>query len=131
MSLKIDSVINASDPNKECVVLTTISDLNLKGYALVDRTFDEDGKVSNEFRHIYIFPDLAIKSNDVVGVFTGVPTDKIPAVAKRKKGEGNIYRLYWQSDSCVWNDAGGDTASLIKYDLINSVTVRPVQKEKK
>ncbi|UPT69925.1 MAG: hypothetical protein M0D53_12395 [Flavobacterium sp. JAD_PAG50586_2] len=129
MSLRINSVVNASEPNKEFVRLVSTTNLNLKGYALVDRTFDEDGEISNEFRHIYIFPDLDITPTDIVVLFTGNPVGNTPAVVKRENNSGNIYKLYWQSESCVWNDEGGDTATLIKYTVQHSKVVPAIEKK--
>ena len=123
MDLKIHSIVNAKTPSEEIVWLVASSDVNLKGYALVDRTFDKDGDVSNEFRHIFIFPDLKISKGDFVKLCTGegkysksVTTGGIP-----------IHKLYWQASSCVWNDKGGDTASLIKYEPIHSKIVPAVK----
>lgn len=129
MSLKINSIANASNPDKEFVRLVTTTNVNLKGYALVDRTFDEDGKVSNEFRHIFIFPDLDVTKDDLVVLYTGNPVASKPAIGKHASLKGNIYRLYWQSDSCVWNDNGGDTATLIKYTVQDSKVVPAVEKK--
>jgi len=124
MSLKINSVINAQNPDSEIVWLQASAKINLKGYALVDRTFDEKGKISNEFRHIFIFPDLEINSGEWVRLYTG---NGKYSTSKTTKNE-IIHNLYWQSSSCVWNDAGGDTASLIKYTSVNSVIVPAVKK---
>lgn len=51
MSLKLIRVDNSKIPQKERVVLRAAQEVDLKGYAVVDRTFDPKGKVSNEFRH--------------------------------------------------------------------------------
>ena len=124
MSLKIHSVVNASIPAEEFVRLHTTTKMNLKGYALVDRTFDTDGKVSNEFRHIYIFPDLDINPKEWVRLYTGP--------GKNRSGENDakekVHFLYWNAKECVWNDQGGDTATLINYTAVDSKVVPPVKK---
>lgn len=126
MNLKIQWVKNSSNPNDEYVVLKATAATNLKYYAVVDRTFDADGTVSNEHRHIYFFPARKLAKDEWIVLFSGtgtngsdVFTDKTPC-----------YTYYWQSGSCIWNNKGGDTASLIMYNAGNAVTVSPVPAKK-
>lgn len=63
MALQITKVINGDTPSEEKVWIKATSAMNTKGYAIVDRTFDKNGKVTNEFRHIYILPDIALEQN--------------------------------------------------------------------
>ncbi|MFH6957323.1 hypothetical protein ACHRV1_07950 [Flavobacterium aquidurense] len=96
----------------------------MKGYAIVDRTFDSNEKVSNEFRHIFIFPNLEVEKSEWVRLCTGNGTyEKV----KSKSGVF-IHKLFWNSNECVWNNNGGDTATLINYTSIKSVTVPAVKK---
>jgi len=125
MSLKIHSVVNASNPENEFVRLHTEVKTNLKGYAIVDRTFDADGKVSNEFRHIYVFPDLEVNPGEWIRLYTGTGKNSTGENGNKEK----VHFLYWNANECVWNDKGGDTATLIKYTLINSKVVPPVEKK--
>ena len=126
MSLKIYSVVNASKPLDEIVRLRTSEKINLKGYALVDRTFNSDGSVSNEFRHIYVFPDLVLNPNEWVRVHTGKGKDR---VGKNDKDEV-VHFLYWNADECVWNDKGGDIVTLIQYSIKSNLKVPPVKEAK-
>ncbi|SMP22011.1 hypothetical protein [Flavobacterium hercynium] len=121
MSLKLDSVKNGKTPDKEVVWIEVTSNTNLKGYALVDKTFDSEEKVSNEFRHVFFFPDVIVEKGDWVAVTTGVGKNKTSSVGGLK-----FHWIYWQSDKCVWNDAGGDNAWLIKYTIENKIQVPPV-----
>ena len=122
MGLKIITVNNSNKADSEYVSLRTDEDINTVGYALVDRTFDANGKITNEFRHIFVFPNLKIEEGDFVRVHTGKGTYK----SNSNKGKTTTHHLYWGSDDCVWNDKGGDIASLITYKLINSVIVPAV-----
>ncbi|MDR6941343.1 hypothetical protein [Mucilaginibacter pocheonensis] len=122
MSLKIINVVNANKPEGEYVVLKTEEDLNTAGYAVVDRTFDMNGKVSNEFRHIFVFPNLKIKNGDYIFLHTAKGTYS----SNSNRAGTTTHHLYWGSGDCVWNDNGGDVASLISYKLVNSVKVPPV-----
>ncbi len=125
MGLKIHSVVNASDPANEFVRLHTDVKINLKGFAVVDRTFDADGKVSNEFRHIYVFPDLEVNPGEWIRLYTGVGKNSTGENGNKEK----VHFLYWNAKECVWNDKGGDTATLIKYTVVNSQIVPPVEKK--
>lgn len=131
MPLKIKLPKNSPEPNDEVIFLTTDEDVNLKGYAIVDRTFDDSGKPSNEFRHFYAFPDYELKKNDVAALVTGTGSAKPKPVFK--KGSSviiayHIHIFYWGSAECVWNDNGGDTATLIKYTVEDQCTVPPIEK---
>ncbi|NCD70962.1 hypothetical protein [Mucilaginibacter agri] len=125
-TFEIQSVINGSKPVEELVILTATGNINTKGFALVDRTFDEDGKVSNEFRHIFVFPSLEVKAGERVVVCTA----KGKSGPKTLDNGEKIHALYWGSDDCVWNDNGGDTATLINFVQVNSKIVPPVKKKK-
>lgn len=125
MSLKVISVVNAKSPAEELVWLKASEKVSLKGYAIVDRTFASDGKVSNEYRHIFIFPNLIVDKNHWIRLHTN---DGKYNITKGSKDE-TIHNLYWQSDKCIWNDNGGDTATLIKYSVENSVAVPAVPKK--
>jgi len=122
MSLTLHSVVNAKTPAGEKVWLLATEDVNLSGYAVVDRTFDPKGTVSNEFRHIFVFPGKAIKKNQFVCLHTGNGTYNVTEVSGQTH-----HHFYWQSGSCVWNDKGGDTATLIKFTTVNSKIVPKVE----
>jgi hypothetical protein len=120
MALKITRVDNGDSPNKEKVWIKATTAMNTKGYAIVDRTFDEDGKVSNEFRHIFILPEINLAKDQSLVIYTGKGTNE-----KKTYNNSNdeYYALYWGADHCVWNDKGGDTATLISFVVVNSLKV--------
>jgi hypothetical protein len=122
MSLKIYSVINASTPNKEVVGLKTSIDVNLKDYAIVDKTFDKNGNTSNKFRHIFIFPDVAVKKGEFMRVYSGKGKYK---TTTNEKGN-NIHHFFWNSDECIWNNEG-DLATLISFSLEGNCKVSPLE----
>jgi hypothetical protein len=125
-TFEIQEVINGSKPENEFVIFAAIGDFNTKGFALVDRTFDEDGRLSNEFRHIYVFPEVKLKAGDRIVLCTGAGEDGTKKLPNGTKFHG----LYWGAKECVWNDKGGDTATLISFALVNSKTVPPVNVKK-
>ena len=124
MSIILNSVDNAEKPSLEFVWLEVIAKTNTKNYAIVDRTFDSKDKISNEFRHIFIFPDLEVEKGEWIILCTGNGT------YEKVKSKSNVYvhKLFWNSSECVWNNSGGDTATLIKYSAIKSVKVPAVKK---
>ncbi len=63
MSLIITQIVNGSKPNDEEIWLKAKTKMNTKGYAVVDRTFDDEGNISNEFRHIYVLPSIDLEEN--------------------------------------------------------------------
>jgi len=119
MALKLISVVNSNTPEKEYVRIQATADTNIQGYAVVDRTFDEDGILSNEFRHIYVFHKLDIKKGDWIRLFScaGKYNSNV------NTGKTHTHNIYWGSKTCIWNDNGLDTASLVKVQLVNSVSV--------
>ena len=123
MSLRIHSVKNGRTANQECVWLVTTEPSNLSGYAVVDRTFTASGHLSNEFRHIFVFPDKNIEKDDWIRLYTSAGQYHKEKITN---GLGYIHNFYWGSAHPVWNNNGGDIASLIKYSLVNAVTVPAV-----
>lgn len=123
MSIILQSVINDASPDKEFVWLKATAKTNLKGYAIVDRTFDSNENVSNEFRHIFFFPNIQVEKDDVVILCTGKGVYR-----KIVTKDYNFHRFFWGSKECVWNDNGNDSASLIQYTNIKSIKVGAVKK---
>ena len=124
MSFKVHTVVNGNTPQNEFVWLHATEALNVKGYALVDRTFDSKDQVSNEFRHIFVFPNLVLKKNDWICLHSG--TGKYNT--EINSHNTITHHLYWQSDKCIWNNNDKDTASLIQYNFINSCKVSTTTK---
>ena len=106
-------------PEEEYVQIFALGDVNLAGYALVDRTFDSEGVVSNEFRHIFVFPSLSVEAGDTVYVYTGCGTNG-PFIGD---GGSTVHLLYWGAKHCVWNNRGGDSATIIRYTVEASGSV--------
>lgn len=116
MSLIIVKIENGSKPDSETIWLKATDNINTKGYAIVDRTFDSDGKISNEFRHIYVLPSIDLKKNEIVIIFVGCGQYK---KIKFTDVDKYYHACYWGSKHCILNNNGGDTISLIKYSVID------------
>lgn len=122
--LSLLEVINDSDPDKEIVRIQVKEGGHTRGYAVVDNTFNADDEPSNEFRHIFIFPRIEVKTGDFIRVFTG--EGEYNTITNKK--DTITHKLYWNSDACVWNDKEGDEAILIRYGAVNKVVVPPHKK---
>lgn len=121
MALEIVKVQNDKKPEGEYILLKATEKLNLGGYALVDKTFAND-VLSNEFRHVYFFPKTPVEKGEYIALFT-----KKGSYSKGKLTSGEpCHFFYWNADSCVWNDAGGDTVTLFKYSKADSKVVGKV-----
>lgn len=116
MSLKIDSIHKHGNANEEYILLEATDDVNIGNYAVVDKTFNKDGKVSNVHRHFYRFIGKTIKK----GEFVSLRTSKgISNVGKLSNGKV-VHRFYWGSDAPFWNDANTEQAELLKVSTVES-----------
>lgn len=122
MALKLHNVTNGKTPNSEYVLLQAVGATDLSGYAIIDRTFNNDKELSNEFRHIFVFPKLQIAGGEWVCLYTGKGT-----YYRQVLGDFVFHNFYWGSGTCVWNNDGGDIASLLEIKLVSSVTVPAVK----
>jgi len=119
MSLKFIKPSNSSEPNEEIIRLEATEDVNLLGYAIVDRTFSSTEKLSNEFRHIFVFPTTKVKKGEIIRLYSG-----IGKYAYEKNINGVfVHRFYWGAKECVWNDNGKDYATLIKFSIEDRINV--------
>lgn len=116
----IKNVVNSNKPEEEYVVLraTEEKSISLSGYALIDLTFDDEGK-SNIHRHVYLFPDVTIEAGDFVWVYTG----KVDITSWKNTSKTQTHVLSMQSDECIWNDKEQDSAILWKFEEISRVKV--------
>jgi hypothetical protein len=124
MSLKLYSANNASTPDAEFILARAEGVTNLSGYAIIDRTFTQEDTVSNEFRHIYIFPRTQLADGDWVCIYSGTGTNRRE---KLKDSDKYMYFFHWGAGTCIWNNNGGDTASLLEIKLVNSIAVPAVK----
>ena len=120
MSLKIESVVNGESPDAEYVRIKVLDTVNIEGYAIVDRTFDAKGNLSNEFRHIFVFPSTVVEKGDWIRLYSGKNAYK---AVRNLQDTASIHKFYWGADNCVWNNNGGDRATLIRYSVIDGVDV--------
>jgi hypothetical protein len=107
---------DTDDRNSEYVELLVLEATNLGMYAIVDNTYDKDGKPSNKFRHIFTFPQTVVKAFDIVRLYSGEGKNTI---VPNKTTQINTYLFYWEADNFVWNNDTKDEAHLIMYAQID------------
>ncbi len=109
MNIKIKGVRDAGDENQERVVLEVLADDDIGQYLVCDSTFTKDKVVSNKLRHVYWFPDKAVKKNDLVVLYT-----KPGRRTEKTNSDGSTtHFFYWNLESTVWNQ-DGDCAVLFE-----------------
>jgi hypothetical protein len=114
MSLKINTLKKHGDASEEYLILEATDNINLSDYAVVDRTYDAEGKVSNIFRHFYRFPSIQVKKGEFVSLRT----------SKGKDGPGTlndntpVHRFYWGSAAPIWNDGNVESAEVLKVATV-------------
>lgn len=117
MDLKLINIRDAGQ-DRERVLIRVLKDCNLKGYMIVDNTYDENGQISNVNRHVFIFPDCDVSKGDIVRLYT--------KRGNNYSGEANYGRdivtyhnFFWGFDNgaTVWNQ-DGDTVYILHYDTV-------------
>lgn len=115
MSLKINSLKKDGNALKEYLLLEATENINLSDYAIVDRTFDADGNVSNLFKHFFRFPPIMLNKGEQVLLFTG---KGINGKGLRRGSGILVHSIYWGSDAPVWNDANTESVEVLKVATV-------------
>lgn len=110
MELRLIKIKDANTDD-ERVILRALAKCNLNNYILFDTTYDENGVVSNKFRHLFVFPDLVVEKGDFIWLYT-----KSGVYGTHFNVSKTItHKLYWGVKSHIWNNEG-DKAYLLHYD---------------
>ncbi len=110
MNLKVHSIDGKGDLSKECVWFEVLEDIPaLQYYMISDSTYTDASHVSNELRHVFWFPTMAVKKGDWIKLMTGTGTKS----SSRNDRGTNTHVLYWKLGRTVWNK-DGDCAILFK-----------------
>lgn len=117
MSFQILKVKDRGDLDKERVILKANKDCEISWYILFDNTYNDDGTISNLWRHMYIFPQITIKQGDFVWLYTRRGQN----INRGNNSGTSTYLLYWGLDETIWNH-DEDVAYLVKY--IDSQTLK-------
>lgn len=118
MSLRINNLIKDGDADKEYILLIATADVNINNFAIVDKTFNPNGTVSNVHKHYYRFPSKDVKKGEYVSLRTGVGKDNEGTIDKVK-----VHRFFWGSKAAFWNDKNTEKAELLKVSTVETKTV--------
>lgn len=118
MDLKVIGIRNAGE-SSERLLIRVENDCNLRGYMVVDNTYDENGQLSNVDRHVYVFPSHEVKKGNIVRLYTRRGIDKETDGTFGKTESVKYYNFYWgYDDGCtVWNK-DGDTPYILHFDKV-------------
>ena len=111
-------VIKIQKEGKEMIVLRATQLCNVGRYILFDTTYEEDGAISNRYRHSYIFPNINLGTGDFVVLYSEKGTNRVFT----NRGNTKTYELYWGLDVPVWNSKE-DNALLVKIDEFRNFIV--------
>lgn len=100
--LKIISVNNTGNLRSEHVFLAVQTDCNLGDYLLTDSTYGSNEAPSNKLRHVFFFPELAVKAGDYVVLWSQSGKYSVGAATNNKPQ----HNLFWGLQETVWNVTG-------------------------
>lgn len=118
MSLKIEKLVKDGDHTKEYILLKATENVNIGYYAIVDRTFNKNGNLSNIHKHFYRFPPKEIKKGEFVSLRTGKGKNTVDEINNIP-----VHRFFWGSNAALWNDSEVEKAELLKIETIASKLV--------
>lgn len=114
MSLTITNLQKDGDAKKEYILLKATENVNIGGYAIIDKTFNKDGNVSNVHKHFYRFPSKTVRKGEYVSLRTGKGTNTVDTL----EDGSTVHRFFWGSDAAFWNDNDVEQAELLKVETV-------------
>lgn len=115
--LKISKLNKDGEAKQEYILLKATKNVNIGEYAIVDRTYNKDGKVSNVHKHFFRFPSREVKEGEYVVLRTGKGNAFVGSTTS-----GDVaYNYYWGSDAPFWNDGNIEKAELLKVTTIDTI----------
>lgn len=113
--LDIEYAYNQGDIDGERVRIKVKEDCWLDDFLIMDNTYNENGGVSNKYRHVYQFPCHRVNVGDTVYLYTKKGKKVVPDDNEKNR----TLRFYWGLGKTIWNQ-DGDTIHLIKIDRSES-----------
>ncbi len=102
MDLKILSIHEQGNADKEYVWLEVVNDCDLKYYTLADTTYSGQNAISNKLRHFYWWAPHTVKKGERVVLMTGKGKNDSYTSQHGHK----VHRFFWGLGSAVWNNTG-------------------------
>ena len=119
MDLKIISIHEQGNAEKEYVWLEAVNDCNLNDYILADTTYTGKNKISNKLRHFYWWTSCKVEKGERIVLMTG----KGKSDTYTAKSGHRVHRFFWGLGSAVWNNTG-DAAVLFNIAQWNVTTAK-------
>jgi hypothetical protein len=115
MDIKILSIHEQGNADKEYVFIEVLNDCNLKYYGLADTTYSTPTSISNKLRHFYWWTSHDVKKGERVVLRTGKGKND----SYVNNAGHTVHRFFWGLGSAVWNDTG-DAAVLFNMRTWNT-----------
>lgn len=101
--LELISIEGQGNLDKECVWLNVKEDIDdLAFYMVTDTTYTNDHHISNELRHVFWFPKMAVKKGDYIRL----STKKGKTGTTTNTRNTTTHLLFWGLGRTVWNQDG-------------------------
>jgi hypothetical protein len=95
--------------SNERVWMEATDDLDLGNYFLIDTTYDEDGTLSNKWRHIFEFKSKWVEKGEFVCLYSKAGEDQTDFTTDTG---ATYHKIFWGLGERIWNNTG-DRAHLI------------------
>lgn len=111
------NITKGATGDEERIVFRVLVECNLSNYILIDKTYDENGQVSNVHRHCYVFPNIEVQRGDFIILYTGKGTPR----SYTNNSQTTSHMFYWGFDEgvSIWNTPT-DWAFILKYSEFQS-----------
>lgn len=106
MKIKIQSIADRGNPQKERIVMVVQSRTDVGQFALLDAGYS-DGGVNTYTRDVYWFPDKPVNEGDYVVLYTKSGKDS----EKLQKSGKKSHFFYWGKSGSKWE--GTDMAPVL------------------
>jgi hypothetical protein len=109
MKLKLLRFAETGNLDKERVVLAATDDVDIGKYVVMRSKRGESGNPRSGSKSAYWFPDLIVKSGDLVVVYT-----KKGKSSKKTLENGKVVHFYyWHLSAAMWGESSNNTAVLL------------------
>ena len=109
MKLEIRSFADAGELSRERLVLRALDDLDIGSYVVMRSKKADDGSPTSGSKDAYWFPDIEVKSGDLVVLYTR----KGKAAKKSMSNGRTAHFYYWRKTQTFWEAEKKNTAVLL------------------
>ena len=116
MRLKLKSIADRGNHDKERIVMRVSADTDVGRYAIFRSSFTEAGEPTTTVTDVFWFPDKDVKTNDLVVLYTRSGTT---SEQPKKGAEGSVHFYYWGKTSALWDSTGSHGPVLVHTSVWN------------